>query len=140
MAELSEDSPKIASKKQQERLETIVRLIKKIGLGNIHRGQLAKELNVSEKTIQRDIKRIIREWSPEELKITGLRIGEALSAALDDAHKTLATGDARDKSAARKDIALVTEKIIDAYEKMGWKKSIPNELVIRWKEKQPAKR
>jgi DeoR/GlpR family transcriptional regulator of sugar metabolism len=140
MAELSETSPKPAPAKQKERIETIVKLIKRIGLGNIHRGQLAKELNVSEKTIQRDIKKIIKEWSPEDLKITGIRIGEALYAALDDAHKTLATGDSKAKSAARKDIAIIAEKMIEAYEKMGWKKSIPTEFIIKWKEKQLAKK
>ena len=127
--EIPENRPK--KKNFQERREIIINLIKRIGLGNIHRGQLAKELDIDEKTLYTDIKRIIREWSLEDIKIKGLKFDAALDAALRAAHKGLMTSNKpAAKSAARRDIAMLVERYTKFMEDFKFKEKVPEKSQV----------
>ena len=114
---------------KRQRAENITKLIKEIGLGNISQTGLAKEWGVSRQTIIKDIRDIVKNYNFTDLNGAKIKLFTAMEKALHSAHLSLkqATNE-KEKSMARKDIALLTKEFVNLLESFGIKEKIADKL------------
>jgi len=120
--------PKLPVKQRREKIKKI---ISKVGFYASSQQALADKFGVSQQMVSKDIKAIIQELEPGDVKEIGVHLWTSLKNALGKCDQAMLTSnDVMVQLKAAKTVAYLADKLTTVLERYGWKERLSEHVVL----------